>query len=79
MSRGQDLGGSELKCKRAAELGNARVWECWEGPALLSRGLPPCRNNWRESFSWTGFFFSHMLFLLESSEQDEPKCFREPG
>lgn len=34
------------------------------GPALLSHGLPPCRNNWRESFSWTGFFLT--CFLLES-------------
>lgn len=31
-----DRCGSELKCKRAAELGNARVWECWE----LARPCP---------------------------------------
>lgn len=55
----------------AAGLGNARGWECWEGPALLS----PCTNNWRESFSWTGcilYIFLTCFFRLESSEQDEP-------
>lgn len=64
---------NQRKGERAAGLGNARGWECWEGPALLS----PRRNNWRESFSWTArilfyFIFSPVFFRLESSEQDEP-------